>query len=244
MRHMTPYRLVVMTTVTSNQRPPSADVAPAVDVAGRPGPGRPRWLRPAAPGSVERRLVDAVEACACRWGIDKTTVADIAREAGISRATLYRAVPGGREALIEAHHRHRLAEFFGRLDAAVAGIDDLAELLTAIVQRGAEMLADDAGLQHRRLTAPDEVSAELSFRGLDRIFAAARISIGPLLEPHVGARRAGRCAEWLARLVLCSAADGRLGVDLTSPEAAHRLVRERLVPALTAGDALTPGASR
>ena len=37
-----------------------------------------------------------------RWGLAKTTVEDAAREAGVSRATVYRYFPGGRDELISA----------------------------------------------------------------------------------------------------------------------------------------------
>ena len=39
-------------------------------------------------GSPELRLVDAVLRCISRWGVAKTTLDDVAREAGCSRATV------------------------------------------------------------------------------------------------------------------------------------------------------------
>lgn len=45
------------------------------------------------------RLLDAAEACLERYGLSKTTVEDVAREAGLSRATVYRQV-GSRDALV------------------------------------------------------------------------------------------------------------------------------------------------
>ena len=40
------------------------------------------------------RLLDATVACIARVGVSKTTLDDVAREAGCSRATLYRYFPG------------------------------------------------------------------------------------------------------------------------------------------------------
>ena len=40
--------------------------------------------------AMSERILEATFACVDRWGIAKTTVEDAAREAGVSRATLYR----------------------------------------------------------------------------------------------------------------------------------------------------------
>src|SRR4051794_15964085 len=43
---------------------------------------------------TETRILDATLACISRVGLNKTTLDDVAREAGCSRATLYRYFPG------------------------------------------------------------------------------------------------------------------------------------------------------
>lgn len=63
---------------------------------------RESW-RSDAPSSVDdarNRLVDAAEACFTRFGVAKTTLEDIASEAGVSRATVYRYFEGGRDEII------------------------------------------------------------------------------------------------------------------------------------------------
>ena len=81
-------------------------------VAGAPRAHRrarhaPRILSGAAAslGPVDgprQRILEATYACVARWGLSKTTVEDAAREAGLSRATVYRYFPGGRDELIDA----------------------------------------------------------------------------------------------------------------------------------------------
>ena len=51
---------------------------------------------------VRERLLQATYDCVARWGLAKTTVEDAAREAGVSRATVYRYFPGGRDELLSA----------------------------------------------------------------------------------------------------------------------------------------------
>src|SRR3954453_19711885 len=78
-----------------------------------------------ASGSRERRIADAALRCFARWGVAKTTLDDVAREAGCSRATVYRFFPGGKDALVGTVACAEIAAFVDairrRLDAARNG---------------------------------------------------------------------------------------------------------------------------
>lgn len=191
-------------------------------------------FRPLPPGSLERRVVEGFDECLDRWGPEKTTVDDIARAAEMSRATVYRAVPGGKTAIVELHRRHQIACFFGDLDAAVGSDADLDELLVTLLHTAARLLADDETFQRRLAEQPDQVLPELTFRGLDRIFAACRVFLGTLLEAHLDPSTAARTAEWLARIVLWHQLDERTPTDLTDRDQARALVDDRILPALRA----------
>ena len=82
---------------------------PALVHAGRPA-GRPPGAGAAGPDRGARGAARAVNesgsgssrrptTASARWGLAKTTVEDAAREAGVSRATVYRYFPGGRDEL-------------------------------------------------------------------------------------------------------------------------------------------------
>ena len=49
---------------------------------------------------MRERLLEAAYAVVARRGMARTTVEDVAREAGVGRATVYRWFPGGREQLV------------------------------------------------------------------------------------------------------------------------------------------------
>ena len=82
---------------------------------------RDSW-RSEAPTSVDdarNRLVDAAEACFTRFGVAKTTLEDIATEAGVSRATVYRYFEGGRDEIILGVVLREGREFLASLDRRV-----------------------------------------------------------------------------------------------------------------------------
>ena len=83
--------------------------------------------------SLEARVLDATKSCCERFGFAKLSIEDVAAEAGVSRATIYRLYPGGKDVLLEGLRVRELEEFFGRLRAGVAGADSLDELLVRII---------------------------------------------------------------------------------------------------------------
>ena len=61
----------------------------------------------------------------------KTTIDDIVKESGVSRATIYRQFPGGRDELLLETVGWELANYFNRLADQVRDAPTLAALLRA-----------------------------------------------------------------------------------------------------------------
>src|SRR5437588_8138854 len=101
----------------------------------------------AEPPVAERRVVDATLRCIARFGVSKTTLDDVATQAGCSRATVYRLFPGGKDRLLEAVIVHETARFAAGVTDAVAGADDLEDLLVAGVGFAARHLKQHDALQ-------------------------------------------------------------------------------------------------
>lgn len=182
---------------------------------------------------VEERIVDAALRCMARWGLAKTTVDDVARDAGCSRATLYRAFPGGKDTLLAELMAREVSRFFDQLDARLA---DCADDLEALVEealvfalthlRGHEALAT-------MLAQEPEVILPLLARGrLDALLLTVGARLGPHLEPHVGAPAVPFAAELLTRLVLSYALRPSALLDPSDPDQRRRLVRDFIVPGL------------
>ncbi len=95
-------------------------------------------VAPAPVGQLptSRRIRDAVLVCIGRFGLTKTTVDDIAREAGCSRATLYRYFDG-KPAILRAAVAAELDRVATSLVDAGCAERTLGDAVVAVVVRGA-----------------------------------------------------------------------------------------------------------
>src|SRR5690348_15729690 len=94
-----------------------------------------------------RTVLDAAKRCCERWGRAKTTVDDIATEAGVSRATLYRMFPGGRDNLFEALRQQQTADFFVELSTHLGDASSFEDLVLRSVVHATRALRADEHLR-------------------------------------------------------------------------------------------------
>jgi AcrR family transcriptional regulator len=191
------------------------------------------------------RVVDAALRCIARCGLNKTTVDDVARDAGISRATLYRHFPGGKDAVVRAVVETETARLFSDLGAAMGEARDLEELLVAAIVGAAGRLSAHRALGYLLEHEPGTVLPHLAFSGMDRVLAASGSFAAPFLGRWLEPDDAARAAEWATRIVVSYLSCPREGMDLTDPIAVRHLVATFVVPgiqALTISDERTPNA--
>jgi AcrR family transcriptional regulator len=185
---------------------------------------------PSAP-SAEDRVLDAAKRCCERWGLAKVTVDDIAAEARISRATLYRLFPGGKDVMYEALRRRETTEFFAELDVHIARADSLEEMLVRIVVEATRQLRSDEHLQVMLASQPGDVAASLTVDGLPVIFENATNLLAPRVARWIGEDRAAELAELLSRVVLSYFLAPSRFVDLGDPVSAQRFLLHHVLPA-------------
>jgi AcrR family transcriptional regulator len=184
---------------------------------------------------TRQRIIEATYACVARWGLAKTTVEDAARQAGVSRATVYRYFPGGREELLHDVVSWEFVAFFLRLYEEVQG----AASLEAVMERGIAFahrsIAEHEVLQRVMQTEPETLLPTLTLES-NRIREAIAEFLLPYLLEHglaegVDPRQA---ADFLARMVLSyMASPGRW--DLDDAGQVSRLVREELLAGVVVG---------
>jgi AcrR family transcriptional regulator len=176
---------------------------------------------------VTARVVDGALRAIARFGLGKLTVDDVAREAGISRATLYRYFPG-RGAVLAAVVRSESERLQRGLDEALGGTTTLAEALAAVAGFGARAFADHEALQHLLATEPGTVLPHLCFTGADSLLTVAADRTAKHLCRFMGPLEARRTAEWLARIVLSYGLAPPAG---PAEAAVLGVVREFVIPA-------------
>jgi AcrR family transcriptional regulator len=189
--------------------------------------------------SRERVLTGTFE-CIARVGIAKTTMEDAARASGVSRATVYRLFPGGREELLRDTVAWEMARFFAHLGTELGPTPDFETFLERALPLAREEVLAHAVLQKVLETEPDRLMPLITVEQHHVISYIASYFL-PLLERD---RDAGlvrtdvdlpRSAEYVARMALSLiASPGRH--DLEDPEEVHRLVRDELLGGLLAPD--------
>lgn len=152
--------------------------------------------------ATEQRVLDAAKDGLEKWGSERVTVEDICSIAGVSRASLYRMFPGGKDVLFEALRVRELEEFFHGLRSDTDGADDLEDLLVAIIVSAGQRLRDDAHLAAMLATEPGVTLTELTVDGMPRIIRVASVFMTPMVEKYLDREDAVRVVEVLARLVL------------------------------------------
>lgn len=178
---------------------------------------------------MRQRILEATYACVARWGLAKTTVEDAAREAGLSRATLYRYFPGGREELMDAVVAWEHARFFARLYEEVQVADSLEEVMERGLLFAHRAIEEHEVLQRVLRTEPERLLPALTVEatGTQRLMATF---LTPYLERHPLAPGVDveEAADFLARMALSFiSSPGRW--DLDDPEQVARLVRAELL---------------
>jgi len=206
---------------------------PEGDLAG-PGPCGPPEPRaePEAGPDVRTRLLEAAYRCIAERGIGATSLEEVARGAGVSRATLYRYFPGGRDELVAAVVTNETLRFFQRLAEAVEGARDVESLLVDGIHFAHLAIEGHALLQRLLGTEPERLLPHLSLEaawvlGLITAFFEDRLS-GYELAEGVAVPEA---AEYVARLTL-SFIEAPGGWDLADREQVRELVRSELLAGL------------
>lgn len=186
---------------------------------------------PAPSTEAAERILDATLTLIARWGVAKTALGDVAKEAGCSRATLYRAFPGGKQHLLLALGERELVAYVGSIAEAIDAADDLEDGLTRAIVVATRLLRDHGAAQFVLQHEPELLLPFLGFHQVDRLYRETATSLGPHLERFLPAERAAWAAEWTARAFISCLFNPWDERDLAVADDARALVQRYLIPA-------------
>ncbi|HET9769267.1 MAG TPA: TetR/AcrR family transcriptional regulator [Acidimicrobiia bacterium] len=192
--------------------------------------------------SVRERVLEGGLVSIGRYGLARTTVDDVAQASGVSRATIYRHFPGGRDQIVRDTVAWEMGRFFTSLGEAVAAAPDLCVLLEDALVFARKALGRHMVFQRVVQTEPERLLPLLTVESF-RILPLIAGFLVPYLdrERRAGRLREGadidRTADYIARMVLsCIGATGVY--DLDDPAEVRLLVREQLLAGVLARGAI------
>jgi AcrR family transcriptional regulator len=181
--------------------------------------------------SVDERATAALLACIARFGLSKTTLDDVAREAACSRATLYRYFDG-KSALVTRTVAVELARLTSRAVEAADEEDSLAEATVALVVAAARDLVAHRPLQFLLAHEPESILGQLAFGPGDRLLVRVGDALAPAFVRWLAPVDAQRAGDWLARVLRSYVLMPEPSIDLTDVAAGRDFLCELVVPAL------------
>lgn len=193
--------------------------------------------------ALRERLLEAAYECVARFGIAKTTVEDVVKESGVSRASVYRVFPGGKDELLRAAVGWEMDRFFIRLAEAVVGAEDFAGMLERGLIYAHDAVHGHEVLQTVLVTEPEKLLPLLTVEQ-ERPLHYITAFLVPYLEQE---QQAGRVldgvdleesADFLARMIL-SLIGSHGEWDLTDPGAVRVLVRDHLLAGVLRRESVT-----
>lgn len=181
------------------------------------------------PVPSRERLLEAAYRCVARNGLTKTSMEDVATEARLSRATVYRQFPQGREQLVREVVAWEAGRFFERLARAVASSVELDDLLEEALIFANRAVVEHAVLQKILETEPErllpllttEIARLLALVKQFLVLAMSRTEVRDDID-------ADAAADYLARMVLSHIGGGGRW-DLTDRSQVRELVRTQFL---------------
>lgn len=180
------------------------------------------------------RIVDAALACLTRKGLARTTLDDVARQAGVSRATIYRVFPGGKDTLMQAVGETEIARFMSALAVRMGAASDLESTLVAGITEAARRIQGHTVLKRLLTNEPGVILPRIAFAQMDDVLRSVSALTAPFLARWMDGDEAVRIAEWSARIVISYTASPAVGLDVSEEDGVRRLVRTFVLPGIHA----------
>jgi AcrR family transcriptional regulator len=188
-------------------------------------------------------VLDATLACIARVGLTKTTLDDVAREAGCARATVYRYFPG-KLPLLTALVAREADTLQTQILAAAADARTLADAATVVITTAARTLANHRALVFLTTHEPEVLLPYLAFERESAVLMGAAEMVAPAFTRFLSDAHATRLGEWVARLTLSYLCSPSEHVDVFDAAQVRSLVDDFVLPGFARAAGAFEGASQ
>ena len=177
-------------------------------------------------------ILDAAAACIARFGLGKTTLDDVAKAAGCSRATVYRLFPG-KQQLLGAYVAREAKALGEHLAYVVTPATELGEAAALVMSEGTRYLTEHRALAFVATHEPELILPYLAFERESVLLHAAADLVAPAFAAFLPVERANRLAEWIARMTLSYLFCPSEHLDITDVAQVRALVEEFVLPSVS-----------
>jgi AcrR family transcriptional regulator len=153
------------------------------------------------PPAPSDRILDAARTCIARVGVTKTTLDDVAREAGCARATVYRCFTG-KQQLLAALVTREFAAIGAEVVHAAGDTANLSDAVVAVIITAAHALTGHDALTFVAAHESELLVPYLAFERENAVLHAGARFVAPAFARHLCDMRALRLAEWVVRMTL------------------------------------------
>lgn len=181
--------------------------------------------------TLEARAGAALLTCIARYGLAKTNLDDVAREARCSRATIYRYFDGKHD-LVRRTAASELARMTTAIVDAGRAESTFADAVVAVAVTAARELTDHAALRFLLDHEPEVILTHLTFAPGDRLLTEIADAIAPAFSEWMAPADATRAGDWLAPLLRSYVLMPEPTVDFTDERVARAFLHEFVIPGL------------
>jgi AcrR family transcriptional regulator len=181
----------------------------------------------------DRRLevLEATLSCLEDSGLGGYSVEAAAKRAGLSRVTIYRLFPGGRDELLEEATRLLVDRTISKVATAMGECDELEGALVAGMTTATRILREEPVLAKLLEESPGAVLSKVAFGELDKVLRGVSEMVAPFLGRFLAHEEALLIGELAARMVLSYVLAPGSGIDLGDEDSCMRAVVSYVLPA-------------
>jgi AcrR family transcriptional regulator len=153
---------------------------------------------------VRQRVLDATSRCAMKFSLQRTTVEDVSSESGVSRASIYRYFPGGRDDVIACTVGYEVDLFFLGLASDIGEAKSLEELLVQGIMSAHRRLEEHALFARVMSVEPEIVLPWITIES-NRVLGLIADVLRPYVEAELSSRSPSEVeslCDHIARLFL------------------------------------------